>query len=468
MAHISWRRVLLVIAYVGAIVLAPAIVATANLAVKMTAVEPYQSPMYSGALPAPPSIDPSKKIAVVLSGPRGVEIGDAMEAYEVLARSDVYNVYTVAAERKPLSLNPGPMLGGSGIDFIPHFSFADYDHQIGRAPDLIAIPYFDPAYSPDTDAATLDWIRTHFGSNTTILGICSGNIILADTGLVAGRNATTNTGTFDRVQSASPTTNWLHDLRYVDDGNIVTASNLTSGIAGALYVVDREAGRGKALDVARQIGYTRTDVLDEPRFDPTDEGLTLRLADAALSGPSEKLGVVMYDGMTELGLAGIIDPVLGSISARVYGMAPEHRIIRTENGLDLLPRYSFESVPALDRVVLAAGDNDAARHAAEARWSAIQPGRPAVDLYGSVGHGESAYDVSFRDLAQTRNRFLAQHMANVLFYPADVSQFPSAEWPIREALALVGDMLAGAAIVFLVSHVRFPRRGRLQAIAQPA
>jgi putative intracellular protease/amidase len=154
-----------------------------------------------------------------VSGPRGVEIGDAMEAFEVLARSDLYNVYTVAPERKPLSLNPGPTLGGSSIDFIPHFSFAGYDQQIGRAPDLIAIPYFDTGYTPEGDAATLDWIRAHFGSNTTILGICSGNVILADTGLVAGRNATTNTWTFDRVQAASPTTNWLHNLRYVDDGD---------------------------------------------------------------------------------------------------------------------------------------------------------------------------------------------------------------------------------------------------------
>jgi transcriptional regulator GlxA family with amidase domain len=459
---------LVVAAYVSAIVLAPAILGTANLAAKMSAAEPYQPPTYSGALPAPPALDPSKKIAVVLSGPRGVEIGDAMEAFEVLARSDLYNVYTVAPERKPLSLNPGPTLGGSGIDFIPHFSFADYDTRIGRAPDLIAIPYFDSAYSPEGDAATLNWIRSHFGSNTTILGICSGNIILADTGLVAGRNATTNSGTFDRVQAASPTTNWLHDLRYVDDGNIVTTSNLTSGIAGALHVVDREAGREKALDVARQIGYTHTEVLDEARFDPTDDGLTLRLADAALSGPNEKLGVVMYDGMTELGLAGIIDPLLGSISIRTYGMSPEHRIIRTSHGLDLLPRYSFESVPTLDRVVLAPAENDVAKHEAEAQWSAIQPGRPAVDLYQSVGHGESAYDVSFRDLAQTRNRFLAQHMANVLFYPADVSQVPGAAWPIREALALLGTVLVGAGLVFLATHLGFARRGRLQAIAQPA
>ncbi|MBV9601613.1 MAG: hypothetical protein JOZ87_32805, partial [Chloroflexi bacterium] len=97
-----------------------------------------------------------------------------------------------------------------------------------------------------------------------------------------------------------------------------------------------------------------------------------------------------------------------------------------------------------------------------------EPGRPAVDLYASVGHGESAYEVSFRNLAQSRNRFLAQHMANVLFYPADVAEVPGAARPIREALALIGAMAAGAGLVFVASHLRIARRGRLQAVAQPA
>jgi hypothetical protein len=177
----------------------------------------------------------------------------------------------------------------------------------------------------------------------------------------------------------------------------------------------------------------------------------------------------MYDGMTELGLSGIVDPLLGSFSVRTYGMAPEQRIIRTRNGLDLLPRYSFQSVPALDRVVLAPGENDLAKHEAEAAWSAFEPGRPAEDLYRTVGHGESAYDVSFRDLAQTQNRFLAQHMANVLFYPADTSQVAGAALPVPQVLVLMGFMLTGAALVFGLTHVRIGRRrGRLQPVAQPA
>jgi hypothetical protein len=172
--------------------------------------------------------------------------------------------------------------------------------------------------------------------------------------------------------------------------------------------------------------------------------------------------------MTELGLSGIVDPFVGSFSARAYAMAPERRIVRSRHGLDLLPRYSFGSVPRLDRVVLPAGDNDLAKQQAEAAWAATAPDHPAVDLYRTVGQGESGYDVSFRDLAQTRHRFLAQHMADILFYPADVAQVPGAGWPLHEALALIGSMLAGAAVAFMATHLRLPRRRRVQPLAQPA
>jgi transcriptional regulator GlxA family with amidase domain len=43
-------------------------------------------------------------------------------------------------------------------------------------------------------------------------------------------------------------------------------------IDATLHVVDRFAGRATALEVARQIGYTQTGALDDPRFEPPADG----------------------------------------------------------------------------------------------------------------------------------------------------------------------------------------------------
>jgi len=470
-----WRRVLLIGVYVIAIVLVPSIVGFANVGYKLFGPgEPVESPAYSAALPAPPTPDPSKKIAVVLSSASGAEIGDTLEAYEILARSGVFNVYSVAPERTVLPLVPGaagPRGWPSSLDFVPHFSFAEYDALVGTPPDLIAIPYL-ANYDEQRDASVVDWIRGHFGANTTLLGICSGNLTLADTGLVAGRTATTNSGTFDYVEAHSPTTTWLHNVRYVDDGNIITSSNLTAGIDASLHVVDRFVGRATALDVARQIGYTQTAALDDPAFQPPSfpDFLVPTAINASLEGPKQQLGVVLYDGVTELGMSGLVDPYTASGAARTFVMAPERRIVTSRNGFQFLPRYDFNSVPALDRVFVPAGENNSAKQQVSAAWSAAQPGRPAEDIYQNVGSGETAYDVSLRDIAQEHNGSLAHAVADGLFYTANPQDFAHASWPVPEAIAQLVLMLLGAAMVFAATHVSFRRlvRTRLKPIPQTA
>ncbi|MBV9172261.1 MAG: DJ-1/PfpI family protein [Chloroflexi bacterium] len=454
----AWRRTLLPVAYVGAIVFTPLLVGAANLGSKgFAGHEPADPPAFSGTFPAPATPDPTKKIAVVVSGPRGSEIGDTLEAYEILARSGVFNVYSVAPERTILPLPTGPTPWGNSIDFVPHFSFAEYDAQIGQSPDLIAIPWFDQDYSPERDASVLDWIRTHFGANTTLLGICSGNIILADTGLVAGRTATTNTGTFDRVESSSPTTRWLHDLRYVDDGNIVTSSNLTAGIDATLHVVDRVAGRATALEVAREIGYTQTGALDDPRFDPPGNTLPQRLIAAAYERPDPRIGVLMYDGVTELGVSGINDPIEGSF-ARTFFAAPERGVVRSRDGFLFVPRYDFSNVPSLDRVVVVAGENDGAKQQVLATWSAVRPGQAVADIYRNVGSGETAYDASLRDLTRTRGGMLAHLVDDTLFYTALPQDFADAGAVPDELVVVLVLAVVGGALVFAATHLPVRRR----------
>ncbi|MBV9172062.1 MAG: DJ-1/PfpI family protein [Chloroflexi bacterium] len=464
-----WRRVMLVAAYVGAIVLTPLVAGTVNLGVKAASEthEPVDPPAYSGALPVPPVPDPNKKTAVVMSGYYGSEIGDTLEAYEILARSGVFNVYSVAPERTVLPLRTGPAPWGNSIDFAPQFSFAEYDSFIGRAPDVIAIPYFQADPKSARDAVVFDWLRGHFGPNTMILGICSGNMVLADSGLAAGRTATTNTGTFDYVQASSPTTRWLHDLRYVDDGNLVTSSNLTSGIDATLHVVDRFAGRATALDIARQIGYTQTGALDDPRFDPPSDNLTQLITDAAFLGPDQRIGVLLNDGVTELGVSGIVDPFEGTF-ARTYFISAHRGVVRSRDGFLFVPRYDIATVPALDRVVVAASDNGAARQQVLTDWSASKTGPSVEDIFQNVGSGQTAYDASLRDIARTRSSIPAHLIDNTLFYSAAEEDFSDANMIPNEVLVVIFLGGLGAATMFAVSHRRLRRAVRLQTAPQPA
>src|SRR5579859_5348208 len=322
-------------------------------------------------------------------------------------------------------------------------------------------------YTPERDAAVVDWIRGHAGPGTTVLGICDGTTIVADTGLLDGHSFTTNLGGFDYVKAHAPSATLLQNLRYVDDGAVVTSSAVSSGIDATLHVVDRFAGHATALDVAHKLGYTHTGALDDPRFEPPGN---LRPAMALLTGFDlrQQVGVLLYDGVSEFGMAGLLDPEVGSTSARAFVMAPERRIVRGATGFLFVPRFSFSAVPALDRVLVPAGQDYVARQQMVAAWSAGQ-GRPrAEDTYENVGPSESVYDATLQDLARTRHGALAQAMASSLFYSADAPLFADSTWPVREILADVALMLVVAGLAFVLSHLRVPRRARLRAYPQPA
>jgi len=198
------------------------------------------------------------------------------------------------------------------------------------------------------------------------------------------------------------------------------------------YVVDRFAGRATALDVASQFGYTHTGALDDPRFDPPGN---LRPAMALFTGfeVRHQTGVLLYDGVSEFGLAGLLDFELGSTSARAFVMAPERTIVRGASGFLFVPRFTFATVLALDRVLLSAGGDAASRHRVLTAWSAGR-NHPAIDdIYRHLGNGESAYDATLRDIARTRDGAVAQTIASSLFYPADAALFTDAAWPVGDS-----------------------------------
>src|SRR5262249_26027162 len=157
---------------------------------------------------------PSKRLAVVLSSAYGTEITDTLPNVEILARSGVFDVYSVAPERTVLPLVTQGFTPTT-LDFLPHFSFAEYEAQIGRAPDLIVIPGI-PGYTPERDAAVVAWVRAHAGPRTTVLAICVGGIVLADTGLLDGLAATANAGVFLVLSWKPPGMPWVSNVRYVD------------------------------------------------------------------------------------------------------------------------------------------------------------------------------------------------------------------------------------------------------------
>lgn len=171
----------------------------------------------------------------------GVEIIDYTGPWEVFGAAG-FEVFTVAESRDPVTT-------AMGMTVVPKYTLAD-----GPQPDILLVPGGN-VYGPNGSGATLKWVAERSARARYTLSVCNGAFILAHAGLLEGLSATTTFHLLDDLKAEFPKTRVLRDQRFVDNGKIITAAGLSSGIDGALHVVSKVRGRGIAQQVALGIEY---------------------------------------------------------------------------------------------------------------------------------------------------------------------------------------------------------------------
>ena len=151
-----------------------------------------------------------------------------------------FQTYTVAESTEPVTLG--------GIKIIPEYTYAN-----APKPKLVVIPAQD-----GKTAAMLDWIREATKTADVTMSVCTGAFVLASTGLLRGKPATTHHGAYKSFAAQFPDIRVQRGARWVESGNIATAGGLTSGIDLALHVVERYFGRKVAEDTAYMLEYQGT------------------------------------------------------------------------------------------------------------------------------------------------------------------------------------------------------------------
>lgn len=157
----------------------------------------------------------------------------------------LFRVRIVAATKKPFTC-------GNGIPVRPDCSINDNtDAAIVILPEIWL--------GPDEDfhgrhAAFTQWIRQQFKNGASIYSACSGAIMLAETGLLDGCEATSHWGYQDMFSKRYPAVCFRPEpnLVFADvEGRIVTAGGTTSWHDLAVHIISRYASPGEALRIAK-------------------------------------------------------------------------------------------------------------------------------------------------------------------------------------------------------------------------
>jgi putative intracellular protease/amidase len=176
-----------------------------------------------------------------------------------------FEIYTVAPKA-------GPITTAMGMSVNPKYTFANAPKA-----DVLVLPGGDVEPHMD-DPKMKQWIQESAKNAEIVLSVCNGAFFLGRAGLLDGLEATTFASLIDELQKAAPKARVVRDRRFVDNGKIITTAGLSSGIDGALHVIERLLGKGDAQVAATALEYD---------WRPDGGYVRAMLADRHLSGAYE-------------------------------------------------------------------------------------------------------------------------------------------------------------------------------------
>lgn len=178
---------------------------------------------------------------------------------EVLDFAGPFEVFTVADQTQTpapfhpilISEKPGPVKARGNFIVQPHHDFSNapaLDMVLipgggGRRPDGTGFGTRLEQHNPRLRA----WLLQSAHAAQRVMSVCSGALILAQSGLLDGKKATTHHGAYGELRAIGRDIEVIEGVKHVDAGKVISSGGISAGIDMALTVV----GQTLSFDVAQ-------------------------------------------------------------------------------------------------------------------------------------------------------------------------------------------------------------------------
>ena len=160
--------------------------------------------------------------------------------------TDPFTVFTVGRTRDPVRAR-------AGLSVFPDFGFDKHpDIDLLLTPGGVVTAELE---KPEV----IGWIAQTARRARLSASICTGAFLLARTGLLDRKSATTHWEDISNLRAMFPTVTVLEQLRWVDEGTVVSSAGISAGIDMSLHLVERLVSRQLAERTARQMEFDWTE-----------------------------------------------------------------------------------------------------------------------------------------------------------------------------------------------------------------
>lgn len=185
-----------------------------------------------------------------------VEILDFCGPYEVLAsvrldetrRRELPSPFKVLLVAETLE----PVTAKGGLRVLPDATTAECPPL-----DWLIIPGGWGVRREFHNRSLIDWIAGRAQTASLVASVCTGAMLLGRAGLLDGRRATTHISTLDWMREEFSAVTVVEDLRWVEDGKVITSAGVSAGIDMALHLVEKTFGNQVARATADYMEYNR-------------------------------------------------------------------------------------------------------------------------------------------------------------------------------------------------------------------
>ncbi|SHF30899.1 DJ-1/PfpI family protein [Pedobacter caeni] len=182
-----------------------------------------------------------------------VEAMDLNGPIDVFTKANVmdptYKLYTVSASSKHLT----PSEGGTVM------MQSTYSFENAPQADILIVPGAAPQVISNTvnnQPELFKWINKQNEKTKITMSVCTGALLLSNAGVLDGKKATTHYLELDELRKNTKI-EIVEKVRFVEDGKVITAAGITSGLDGSLHLIERINGKELADQIGKIMVYNR-------------------------------------------------------------------------------------------------------------------------------------------------------------------------------------------------------------------
>ncbi|TPX30700.1 hypothetical protein SmJEL517_g05784 [Synchytrium microbalum] len=274
---------------------------------------------------------------------------DAYGPYEFLSGNPFmkshFKVVTITSDGKPVKIHVGQQVEA-------HYSFESCPHL-----DVLFIPGGNGCENVLKHQPTMDFVKTRSEKAEFVWTVCTGSWILAATGLLDGKRATSNKMVFAMAKGVRPQVNWIEKARWIEEGKYWTSSGVSAGMDMIFAAISKLVSPQAAKNVADAIEYApHTDASWDP-FSEMYKGTPAKL-EVAKPPTKKTIGIFLYDIYEALDVYGpyellgcpLLEPFFNIVT-----FSRDGKPVKIHVGQTAYVDYSLESCPPLNILFIPGG-----------------------------------------------------------------------------------------------------------------